>query len=76
MSALGQKRTFGPRNAMSALPPKADISRRVHEYTSYISGHKDGVAGAYNRVQYLSDKRSALDQWAHHLRTIIAQATG
>src|SRR5438067_11441077 len=28
MSALGQKQTFGPRNAMSALPPKADISER------------------------------------------------
>src|SRR5215472_9869427 len=27
MSALGQKRTFSPRNAMSALPPKADIGR-------------------------------------------------
>jgi len=25
MSALGQKRTFRPRNVMSALPPKADI---------------------------------------------------
>src|SRR6516225_3596920 len=25
MSALGHKRTFGLRNAMSALPPKADI---------------------------------------------------
>jgi hypothetical protein len=25
MSALGQKRTFGPGNSMSALPPKADI---------------------------------------------------
>ena len=25
MPALGQKQTFGPRNAMSALPPKADI---------------------------------------------------
>ena len=24
-SALGQKQTFGPRNPMSALPPKADI---------------------------------------------------
>jgi hypothetical protein len=28
MSALGQKRTFGPLIAMSALPPKADIRRR------------------------------------------------
>jgi hypothetical protein len=25
MSALGQKQAFGPRNTMSALPPKADI---------------------------------------------------
>jgi hypothetical protein len=28
MSALGQKQTFGSRNVMSALPPKADI---VHD---------------------------------------------
>jgi hypothetical protein len=26
MSALGHKRTFGPRKSMSALPPKADIA--------------------------------------------------
>ena len=25
MSALGHKRTFAPQNAMSALPPKADM---------------------------------------------------
>jgi hypothetical protein len=28
MSALGQKQTFWPFIAMSALPPKADIRRR------------------------------------------------
>jgi hypothetical protein len=28
MSALGQKQTFGPFIAMSALPPKADIAQR------------------------------------------------
>jgi hypothetical protein len=27
MSALGQKQTFAPQKVMSALPPKADISR-------------------------------------------------
>jgi hypothetical protein len=31
MSALGQKQTFGPGNAMSALPPKADIDRYPRE---------------------------------------------
>jgi hypothetical protein len=30
MSALGQKQTFGPFIAMSALPPKADIAERDH----------------------------------------------
>jgi hypothetical protein len=29
MSALGQKQTFGPFIAMSALPPKADMADRV-----------------------------------------------
>jgi hypothetical protein len=28
MSALGQKQTFGPFIATSALPPKADIAER------------------------------------------------
>jgi hypothetical protein len=28
MSALGHKRTFAVQNAMSALPPKADIPQR------------------------------------------------
>jgi hypothetical protein len=25
---MGQKQTFGPGNAMSALPPKADLAKR------------------------------------------------
>jgi hypothetical protein len=27
MSPLGQKQTFAPRNAMSAIPPKVDIGQ-------------------------------------------------
>jgi integrase len=30
----------------------------------------------YNRNTYEGEKRKALDTWAHHLKTIIAQATG
>jgi hypothetical protein len=40
MSALGQKQTFAPQKAMSALPPKADILE-----CSYYSG-----AGAARRL--------------------------
>jgi integrase len=30
----------------------------------------------YNRNTYENEKRKALDSWAHHLKTIVAQATG
>jgi hypothetical protein len=30
----------------------------------------------YNRNTYQNEKRKALDAWAHHLKTIVAQATG
>ena len=30
----------------------------------------------YNQNTYENDKRKALDTWAHHLKTIVAQATG
>jgi hypothetical protein len=43
---------------------------------NHISGHKSGVAGVYNRATYLPEKRKAFGQWAHHLRTIVARASG
>ena len=30
----------------------------------------------YDRNSYEAEKRTALDQWATHLKTIVAQATG
>jgi hypothetical protein len=39
MSALGQKRTFAPQKAMSALPPKADVG-----VTSAISEHPHSLS--------------------------------
>jgi hypothetical protein len=43
---------------------------------NHISGHKGGVAGIYNRATYLPEKKKALETWAHHIKTIVAQATG
>jgi integrase len=43
---------------------------------NHISGHKAGVAGIYNKATYAAPKREALNRWAHHLKTIVAQATG
>jgi hypothetical protein len=30
----------------------------------------------YDRNTYAAEKKAALDQWASHLKTIVAQATG
>ena len=41
MSALGQKRTWQPVGAMSALPPKADIADHdCHVRFGPINGHR------------------------------------
>src|SRR6516225_12245661 len=45
MSALGQKRTFGPRNAMSALPSKADIAERDENARFVPKADIDGLRG-------------------------------
>jgi hypothetical protein len=46
MSALGQKRTFGPFIAMSAFPPKADIvtlASASYRAAAQASGADGGV---------------------------------
>jgi hypothetical protein len=34
---------------------------------NHISGSKAGVAGVYNRAQYLPEKREALEKWGSYL---------
>ena len=41
MSALGQKQTWQPVGAMSALPPKADIDRSPHNDSEIAAGEPD-----------------------------------
>ena len=43
---------------------------------NHISGHRAGVAGIYQRSTYSKEKRAALDTWASHLTTLLAQAEG
>lgn len=47
----------------------------LNHVSSHASG-KAGVAGTYNRATYLKEKRAALDAWAGHVMTILAQAEG
>ena len=48
----------------------------IEAVLNHVSGHKSGVAGVYNRSTYASQKRAALDLWASHIQTILAQACG
>jgi integrase len=58
------------------------LSTRMHEelgvqphiveaVLNHISGHKQGVAGVYNRATYSAEKRQALDMWGERLLSII-----
>ena len=37
---------------------------------NHYSGHRSGVAGAYQRAKYSDEMRSALQRWADHLQGI------
>jgi integrase len=44
----------------------------IEAVLNHISGHKVGVAGIYNKAQYLPERRAALDLWAKHLRKLVS----
>jgi integrase len=44
----------------------------VEAILGHISGHKAGVAGAYNYAKYQQEKRRALALWADHLAKVVA----
>jgi integrase len=45
----------------------------VEACLNHISGHRGGVAGRYNKAEYLNEKRQALAMWAE---TLLALAEG
>jgi len=40
---------------------------------NHVSGHKAGVAGIYNRSNYLNERRDALLLWADLLMGIVGE---
>lgn len=52
------------------------ITEAILNHVSSEKSGKAGVAGVYNKATYMKLKRDALDRWASHLMTIIAQAGG
>jgi integrase len=45
----------------------------VEALLSHVSGHKSGVAGAYNRAAYLDERRRVLGRWADHIAGLVGE---
>jgi hypothetical protein len=43
---------------------------------NHVSGAKGGVAGVYQRHDWASEKRAALDAWATHVERLLTGADG
>jgi hypothetical protein len=43
----------------------------VEAVLNHVSGHKAGVAGIYNKAQYLPEKTDALNRSAAHLLAVV-----
>jgi integrase len=42
----------------------------VEALLGHVSGHRSGVAGTYNRQDYLPERRAALMRWAEHIAAL------
>jgi integrase len=63
------RRTTATKMATEPLSIQPHIIEAV---LNHVSGHRAGVAGIYNRSQYLNEKKQALALWADHLMAIVA----
>jgi hypothetical protein len=64
------------RSVSTGMVARVAIQPHVIEAVlNHISGHKGGVAGVYNRYEYLPEKTAALSMWADHVMAAVREAT-
>jgi len=51
---------------------KLALPHVIEAIVNHVSGHLAGVAGIYNKAQYLDERRRALDLWGKHLTALEA----
>lgn len=62
------------RTAATMMADKLGVFPHVIEAVqNHVSGSKAGVAGIYNRAQYMAEKRSALEAWEKFLLNLSKQ---
>jgi integrase len=60
------------RTVATAMADRLGIQPHVIEaILNHASGHKGGVAGIYNRAQYLAEKKQALERWADYVLAVV-----
>ena len=45
----------------------------IEAVLNHVSGHKGGIAGIYNRAQYVAEKAQALARWNDHIAGLVRQ---
>jgi integrase len=55
----------------TAMHDRLEIAPHIVEATLGHVGHKAGVAGTYNKAEYLAERRRALEKWAAFLDEIV-----
>jgi integrase len=48
----------------------------IEAIVNHVSGHLAGVAGVYNKAQYLEERREALQRWADHVAALVKGRLG
>jgi integrase len=48
----------------------------VEAAVNHVSGFRAGVAGVYNKSQYLPERKAALERWAQHVQGLVSPDQG
>ena len=59
------------RTVASKMASQGTLPHVIEEVLNHASGYKKGVAGIYNRHDYITEKRRALNLWAAFLDDLV-----
>jgi hypothetical protein len=48
----------------------------TEQVLNHVSGSRAGIVGVYQRHDFASEKRAALDAWGEHVRAIVEGRAG